>query len=59
MDSMDVVAEDATLVNPELVLLLALIDSTLAECASRSLVSADEMADHLLDIRAAALALRR
>jgi hypothetical protein len=42
---------------PEMALLLSLIDSSLQECIHRSIVSANEMADMLLDIRVAALAV--
>lgn len=45
--------------DPELLLVVSLIDNALTEVAHRSIVSADEMTDLLLDIRAAALALRR
>ena len=48
-----------TPLDPELILLLTTIDHALAECTTgRSLVSADEVANLLLDIRVAALALR-
>jgi hypothetical protein len=46
--------------DPGIVNLLLVIDHALAECATgRSLVSSDEIANFLLDIRVAALALRR
>jgi len=44
-------------IDPEAAALLELIDAALGECSTRSLMSADEMADHLLDIRAAACSL--
>jgi len=50
---------EAEVLDPELLLVVSLIDGALTEVAHRSIVSADEMADLLLDIRAAALALRR
>ena len=50
----DVIAVE---IAPEMALLLSLIDSSLQECIHRSIVSANEMADMLLDIRVAALAV--
>lgn len=50
----DVIAVE---IAPEMALLLSLIDSGLQECIHRSIVSANEMADMLLDIRVAALAV--
>ena len=57
--TMETVEADADVLDPELLLVVSLIDNALTEVAHRSIVSADEMADLLLDIRAAALALRR
>lgn len=45
---------DGVEVDPEVVALIERIDAALRECSSRSLVSANEMTDMLLDIRAAA-----
>ena len=43
--------------NPEIALLLGIIDAALVEVSARSLMDATQMSDLLLDIRAAALAL--
>jgi hypothetical protein len=48
---------DGVEVDPEVVALIERIDAALRDCTGRSLVSSDEVADLLLDIRAAASAL--
>jgi hypothetical protein len=48
---------DGVEVDPEVVALIERIDTALRDCTGRSLVSSDEVADLLLDIRAAATAL--
>ena len=54
--TMGPVTED-TIEDPEVVALIERIDTALRDCTGRSLVSSDEVADYLLDIRAAAAAL--
>lgn len=43
---------------PEIALLLGIIDAALVEVSARSLMDATQMADLLLDIRAVALTIR-
>ena len=55
--TMEPVTQDTIPMDPEVEALIERIDAALRDCTGRSLVSSDEVADYLLDIRAAATAL--